>query len=81
MVKTSEAVAPLDIWYRQDTLVFMFRSELANFSYNIAYNLLEIFKTGLFDRKQQFTNIGLEKNLSQSSEFLNKIALIPFAAV
>ena len=81
MVKTSEAVAPLDIWYRQDTLVFMFRSELANFSYNIPYNLLEIFKTGLFDRKQQFTNIGLEKNLSQSSEFLNKIALIPFAAV
>ena len=81
MVKTSQAVAPLDIWHRQDTLVFMFRSELANFSYNIAYNLLEIFKTGLFDRKQQFTNIGLEKNLSQSSEFLNKIALIPFAAV
>ena len=74
-------MAPLDIWHRQDTLVFMFRSELANFSYNIAYNLLEIFKTGLFDRKQQFTNIGLEKNLSQSSEFLNKIALIPFAAV
>ena len=74
-------MVPLDIWHRQDTLVFMFRSELANFSYNIAYNLLEIFKTGLFDRKQQFTNIGLEKNLSQSSEFLNKIALIPFAAV